>query len=211
MGLSPEKLRWHEHGPGERAHYARAAYDVEFEFPFGWQEIEGIHDRGDHDLRSHSTHSSKDLSYTNQETKERYIPYVIETSIGVDRLLLALLCNAYQVDEVGGEKRTVLRLAPQVAPVQVAVLPLSKKISEPAERIAADLRKRFNVAFDTSGAIGRRYRRQDEVGTPYCVTYDFDSENDQRVTVRERDSTAQERIAVDAIARYLSERILGYA
>jgi glycyl-tRNA synthetase len=210
IGLVERRLRWHEHGEGERAHYARAAYDVEFEFPFGWQELEGVHDRGDHDLRSHSEHSGKDLSYTNQETKERYIPYVVETSIGVDRLMLALLSSAYTVDEVGGEQRTVLRLSPQIAPIQVAVLPLSKKLSEPAERIAAELRRRFNVSFDVSGAIGRRYRRQDEVGTPYCVTYDFDSEQDQQVTVRERDSTQQQRIAASGLASYLSERILGY-
>jgi glycyl-tRNA synthetase len=210
IGLRPEKLRWHEHGPGERAHYARAAYDIEFEFPFGWQEVEGIHDRGDHDLRSHSEHSGKDLSYTNQEQKERYLPYVIETSIGVDRLMLALLADAYSVDEVGGEKRNLLRLAPAIAPVQVAVLPLSKKLGEPAERIAAELRRRFSVASDTSGAIGRRYRRQDEIGTPYCVTYDFESEQDQQVTVRERDTTAQERIPAARLASYLSERIFGY-
>jgi glycyl-tRNA synthetase len=210
LGIAPERLRWHEHAEGERAHYARAAYDIEFEFPFGWQEIEGIHHRGDHDLRSHSEHSGKDLAYTNQETKERYIPYVIETSIGVDRLMLALLANAYTVDEVGGEPRTLLRLAPQVAPVQVAVLPLSKKLSEAAEKIAAELRKRFNVAFDTSGAIGRRYRRQDEIGTPYCITYDFESEQDQQATVRDRDTTAQERIGLDRLPSYLSQRILGY-
>jgi glycyl-tRNA synthetase len=210
IGIAPEKLRWHAHGPDELAHYAKAAYDVVFEFPFGWQELEGVHHRGDFDLRQHNEHSGKDQSYTNPETKERYVPYVIETSVGVDRCLLALLCSAYQEDEVGGEKRVVLRLTPQIAPIKVAVLPLSKKLAEPTERIAADLRRRFSVDTDTSGAIGRRYRRQDEVGTPFCVTYDFESEQDQKATVRERDTTKQERVALSELPAYLSERILGY-
>ena len=210
VGIAPEKLRWHAHGPDELAHYAKAAYDVVFEFPFGWQELEGVHHRGDFDLRQHNEHSGKDQSYTDPETKERYVPYVVETSVGVDRCLLALLCSAYHEDEVGGEKRVVLRLTPQIAPIKAAVLPLSKKLAEPAERIAADLRRRFAVDSDTSGAIGRRYRRQDEVGTPFCVTYDFESEQDQKATVRERDTTKQERIALSELPAYLSERILGY-
>ena len=210
MGLSPDKLRWHEHGPDELAHYCRAAYDIEFEFPFGWQEFEGIHDRGEHDLKSHREHSGKEQSYTDPDTKERYLPYVVETSVGVDRTLLALLANGYTEDEIGGEKRTLLRLAPRVAPIKAAVLPLSKKLSEPAKKLADTLQKRFATAFDATGNIGRRYRRQDEVGTPYCVTYDFDSESDQQVTVRERDTTEQVRIGLDALPSYLSERVLGY-
>jgi len=210
MGLDPAKLRWHEHVGDELAHYAQRAYDIEFEFPFGWNEFEGIHHRGDHDLTSHANHSGKDQSYTNPETKERYTPYVIETSVGVDRTMLALLCNGFTEDEIGGEKRSLLRLAPAIAPIKVAVLPLSKKLAEPAERIAADLRRRFNTAFDVSGNIGRRYRRQDEIGTPFCVTYDFDSETDGAVTVRDRDTTRQDRISIDALAGVLSERILGY-
>jgi glycyl-tRNA synthetase len=210
IGIAPEKLRWHAHGPDELAHYAKAAYDVVFEFPFGWQELEGVHHRGDFDLRQHNEHSGKDQSYTDPESKDRYVPYVIETSVGVDRCLLALLCSAYHEDEVGGEKRVVLRLTPQIAPIKVAVLPLSKKLAEPAERIAADLRRRFAVDSDTSGAIGRRYRRQDEVGTPFCVTYDFESEQDQKATVRERDTTKQERIALSELPAYLSDRVLGY-
>ena len=177
MGIRPEKLRWHEHGPDELAHYCRRAYDIEFEFPFGWQEFEGLHDRSDYDLTRHRDHSGKDQSYTDPETKERYLPYVIETSLGVDRCMLALLANGYVEDEVGGEKRTLLRLSPAVAPVKAAVLPLSKKLAEPAQRIAADLQRRFNTAVDLTGNIGRRYRRQDEIGTPYCVTYDFESEH----------------------------------
>jgi glycyl-tRNA synthetase len=210
IGIPPAKLRWHAHAADELAHYAKAAYDIVFEFPFGWQELEGVHQRGDYDLRQHNEHSGKDQSYTDPESKERYVPYVVETSVGVDRCLLALLCSAYDEDEVAGEKRVVLRLAPQIAPIKVAVLPLSKKLSEPTERIAAELRRRFAVDFDLSGAIGRRYRRQDEVGTPFCVTYDFESEQDQKATVRERDTMKQERIALAQLPAYLSERILGY-
>jgi len=211
IGLPKEKLRWHEHGEDERAHYAAAAFDVEFEFPFGWQELEGIHNRTDYDLRAHSEHSGKDQSYTNPETKERYTPHVVETSVGVDRCMLALLTGAYSEDEVGGEKRVVLRLSPRIAPIKAAVLPLSKKLAEPATRIASDLRKRFNVNVDVTGSIGKRYRRQDEIGTPYCVTYDFESEEDQKVTVRDRDSTDQERISLDSLPSYLSERVLGWS
>jgi glycyl-tRNA synthetase len=205
VGIAPERLRWHEHET--LAHYAKAAYDIEFEFPFGWQELEGVHNRSDHDLRSHSESSGKDLSYTNQETKERYLPWVVETSIGVDRCMLALLTNGYREEEVRGETRVVLAIAPSIAPIKAAVLPLSKQLIEPAEKISTALRKRFNIAFDVSGAIGRRYRRQDEVGTPYCITYDFESQQDQQVTVRERDSMEQSRIAIDAIPAYLAERI----
>jgi glycyl-tRNA synthetase len=210
IGLRAEKLRWHEHGEDERSHYAAAAYDIEFEFPFGWQELEGIHNRTDYDLKAHTEHSGKELTYTNAETKERYTPYVIETSVGVDRCLLAALCSAYLEDEVAGEVRTLLRLTPQLAPVKAAVLPLSKKLSEPALRLTGDLRKRFNTAFDATGSIGKRYRRQDEIGTPYCVTYDFDSQEDNKVTIRERDTTEQTRIPIDTLPAYLTERILGY-
>ena len=209
-GIPAEKLRWHEHVGDELAHYARAAYDIEFEFAFGWQELEGVHDRGDYDLLAHAKHSGKELAYTDPDTKERYVPYVVETSVGVDRTLLALLTSAYTEDVVADEKRTVLKLAPAIAPVKAAVLPLSKKLAEPAEKLAADLQRRFNTQFDVSGNIGRRYRRQDEIGTPYCVTYDFESGSDGQVTVRERDSTAQERIAIDQLAPYLTERILGW-
>ncbi len=210
MGLDAEKLRWHEHGPEERAHYAREAHDIEFEFPFGWNEFEGIHYRGDHDLSAHTEHSGKDMGYTDPDTKERYIPHVVETSVGVDRTMLALLSNAMSQEEVDGETRSVMRLSPVIAPIKTAVLPLSKKLLEPAGRIAQELRRRFNIDLDAAGSIGRRYRRQDEIGTPYCVTYDFESEEDQKVTVRERDSMAQERISIDQLPGYLGERILGY-
>jgi glycyl-tRNA synthetase len=210
LGIPEEKLRWHEHGPDERAHYAQVAYDIEFEFPFGWSEFEGIHHRGDYDLRAHTEHSGKDMAYTDPDTKERYTPHVIETSIGVDRCMLVLLSSAYAVDEIGGEPRNLMRFHPRIAPNKAAVLPLSKKLSEPAERLLADLRRRFQVDWDTSGSIGRRYRRQDEIGTPYCVTYDFDSVEDQQVTVRDRDTTEQERIGIERAPDYLTERVLGY-
>jgi glycyl-tRNA synthetase len=210
IGLDPAKLRWKAHGPDELAHYAKAAYDVEFEFPFGWHELEGVHHRGDYDLRQHSEHSGKDQSYTDPDTKERYTPVVVETSVGVDRCLLALLASSYAEDEVGGEKRVVLRFTPQLAPIKVALLPLSKKLAEPAEKLAAELRRRFAIDFDVSGSIGKRYRRQDEIGTPFCVTFDFESLEDHKVTVRERDSTQQERVATAQLAPYLSERVLGF-
>jgi glycyl-tRNA synthetase len=207
VGIDESRLRWHEHGADERAHYAQAAYDIEFEFPFGWNEFEGIHHRGDHDLRSHTEHSGKDMAYTDPDTKERFIPYVVETSLGVDRCMLALLCNAYVEDEVGGEKRTMLRLSNAIAPVKVCVLPLAKKLAEPAGALAQDLRRRFNTEFDTSGSIGRRYRRQDEIGTPWCVTWDFDSETDGKVTVRDRDTTEQQRVSADQLMGFLMERV----
>jgi glycyl-tRNA synthetase len=210
VGMAPERLRWHAHAPDELAHYAKAAYDIEFEFAFGWQELEGVHHRGDFDLRQHSEHSGKDQSYTDPDTKERYLPVVVETSVGVDRSMLALLTSAYHEDEIGGEKRVVLRLRPAIAPIKVAVLPLSKKLAEPSERLAADLRRRFAVDFDLPGSIGKRYRRQDEAGTPFCVTYDFESDQDQKATVRERDTTKQERVALTELPAYLSERVLGY-
>ncbi|MDX1650208.1 MAG: glycine--tRNA ligase, partial [Myxococcota bacterium] len=208
LGFREENLRIRPHEKDELAHYARDAVDVEYRFPFGWQEIEGIHDRGTWDLSQHAEFSGKDLSVTDEETKERFVPAVVETSMGVDRTVLALLCDAWAVEELeGGETRNVLRFAPRVAPIKVAVLPLSKKLAEPARRIAARLRRRWNVFYDESGNIGRRYRRQDEVGTPFCVTWDFDSEGDGRVTVRERDSMRQERVPVDALGAWLGERL----
>ena len=210
LGFDPARLRTRPHEPDELAHYANAASDVEYEFPFGWQEIEGIHDRGDWDLSRHSEYAGRDLGVTDEETKERYVPMVIETSMGIDRTALALLCNAYREETLeGGEARTVLRLHPEIAPLKAAVLPLSKKLGEPAQRIAARLRRHWNVFYDESGNIGRRYRRQDEVGTPLCITYDFDSETDQKVTVRDRDSMRQERIAIDALPGHLRERLEG--
>jgi glycyl-tRNA synthetase len=167
-----------------------------------------VHDRGDWDLRRHGEYSGKDLSVTDEETKERYVPMVVETSVGIDRTCLALLCNGYAEEPLeGGETRTVLHLPAAVAPIQAAVLPLAKKLAEPAQRLAAELRRRLAVFYDESGNIGRRYRRQDEVGTPFCVTYDFESEADARVTVRERDSMQQERVPIEGLLARLCERL----
>ena len=210
LGFDPARLRSRPHEANELAHYANAASDIEYRFPFGWQEIEGVHDRCDWDLSRHSEFAGRDLGVTDEQTKERYIPMVVETSMGVDRTTRALLCDAYRVEALpGGETRNVLRLHPAIAPLKAAVLPLSKKLAEPARGIAARLRRDWNVFYDESGNIGRRYRRQDEVGTPFCITYDFDSETDGKVTVRDRDSMAQDRVAIDALPGFLRERLEG--
>lgn len=207
LGFDESRLRLRPHEKDELAHYAGAALDVEYRFPFGWQEIEGIHDRGQYDLKQHSEFSGKDLSEFDEESKERYIPAVVETSIGIDRTVLALLCDGYREEQVAGERRTVLGIVPGLAPIRFAVLPLSKKLGEPARKIAADLRRFANVFYDDSGNIGRRYRRQDEVGTPFCITYDFESAEDEKVTVRERDSMQQERVSMDGLRGYLQGRL----
>ncbi len=209
LGIRGEKRRFHEHGPDELAHYAKAAFDIEYEFPFGWQELEGIHNRTDFDLKRHMEYSGKDLRYFDEATRERYIPYIVETSAGVDRTLLTVLVDAYTEEEVRGEKRVVLRFAPHIAPMKVGVFPLVKRdgMPEMARKIVDDLRPHMTVFYDESGAIGRRYRRQDEVGTPFCVTVDSQSLEDQTVTVRDRDTMEQERISADQLLAYLKERI----
>jgi glycyl-tRNA synthetase len=208
IGLHDDNLRTRSHDAQELAHYAKQAVDVEYRFPFGWQEIEGIHDRGDWDLSRHGEYSGKDLGVTDPETKEHFVPLVIETSVGVDRTCLALLCDAWSAEELSdGETRNVLRLHPGMAPIKAAVLPLAKKLGESARALHRDLQRHWNVFYDESGNIGRRYRRQDEAGTPFCITYDFDSSEDGKVTVRERDSMAQERVAVGAVVPYLRERL----
>ncbi len=208
LGFAKESLRNRAHAADELAHYANAAEDVEYLFPFGWQEIEGIHDRGDWDLRRHTEYSGKDLSYTDAESKESFMPMCIETSMGVDRTCLALLCNAYEEEEIGeGDVRTVMHFTPEIAPIKAAVLPLSKKLAEPARALERTLRRSWNVAYDESGNIGRRYRRQDEVGTPFCLTFDFESVDDGCVTVRERDSMEQERVAITDLVSVLRERL----
>ncbi len=208
IGLGKDRLKLRSHGPDELAHYAKDAVDVEFQFPFDWQEIEGIHDRGDWDLSRHTEYSGKDLAVTDDATKERFIPMVIETSMGVDRTCLALLVNALSEETLeGGETRTVMRLHPAVAPIKVAVLPLSKKLSEAARKLEVRLRRHWNVFYDESGNIGRRYRRQDEAGTPFCVTYDFDSETDQSVTVRDRDTMEQDRVPIEGLVDVLRGRL----
>ena len=178
-----------------------------FIFPFGWGELWGIAHRGDYDLSAHMRESGKDLSYSESESKLKYTPHVIEPSLGVDRLLLAILCNAYKVDEINGEERSFLSFHPRLAPVKASVLPLSKKLSPNTSEFTQDLRKFFNIDFDDGGSIGRRYRRQDEIGTPFCITFDFDSLEDQKVTIRDRDTTSQERISIDSVKNYLQNKI----
>jgi len=208
LGLDAEVLRTRAHAKDELAHYCKRAVDIEFQFPFGWQEIEGIHDRGDWDLSRHSQYSGKDLGITDPDTKEHYKPIVIETSVWIDRTCLALLCDAWAEEELApGDSRVVMRFPAALAPVTVAVLPLSKKLAEPALALERELQRRFNAFYDDAGNIGRRYRRQDEAGTPYCVTIDFETGGDGKVTVRERDSMDQERIAISAVAAYVAERL----
>jgi glycyl-tRNA synthetase len=209
LGLDPAKLRWHEHGPGELAHYAKAAYDIEYQFPFGWSEIEGIHDRTDFDLARHQEHSGKKLEYFDQAANTRYLPYIVETSAGADRVTLTTLVDAYREEEVEGETRVVLGLHPAIAPIKAAVLPLVKKdgMPETATALYDELRRRFRTFYDDSGAIGRRYRRMDEVGTPYCITVDGQTAEDHAVTIRHRDAMTQERIGIDRVAAWLGERL----
>ncbi|MGD0484352.1 MAG: glycine--tRNA ligase [Gemmatimonadales bacterium] len=209
LGIRPERMRFHQHGPDELAHYAKAAYDIEYEFPFGWNEFEGIHDRTDFDLSRHQQASGKKLEYFDQERNERYLPYVVETSVGADRTMLAVLCDAYHEEQVEGETRVVLRLAPSLAPIKAAVLPLVNRegMPEMAKRIHDDLRGRLTVFFDDGGSIGRRYRRQDEAGTPFAITVDGQSVQDGTVTVRHRDTLVQDRVSADAVAAWLAERV----
>ncbi len=209
LGIRPERLRFHPHGPTELAHYAKAAYDIEYEFPFGWNEFEGIHNRTDFDLSRHQQHSGKKLEYFDQERNERYLPYVVETSVGADRTALALLCDAYHEEQVESETRVVLRLHPSLAPIKAAVFPLVNREGMPelAHRIHDDLRGRLTVFFDDGGSIGRRYRRQDEAGTPFAITVDGQSVQDGTVTVRHRDTLAQDRVDASAVAAWLAERV----
>jgi glycyl-tRNA synthetase len=219
LGVSSENLRLFEHPQEKLSHYSKRTVDLEYRFDFPgteWGELEGVANRTDFDLSTHSKASGQDLSYLDPETNERYIPYVIEPAVGVDRSMLAFLLEAYTEDEAPDakgnmEKRTVLRLDPRLAPVKVAVLPLSRNadLSPKARDVAAMLRQHWNTDFDDASAIGRRYRRQDEIGTPYCVTVDFESLADQAVTVRERDSMKQERIGIDSLVSYLSEHLSG--
>ena len=209
LGLQPERLRWHAHGPGELAHYAKAAYDIEYEFPFGWQEIEGVHNRTDFDLSRHQEYSGKKLEYFDAATSERYIPYVVETSAGADRVTLTVMADAYREEEVEGETRVVLGFNPAVAPIKAAVLPLTRKdgLPEVADRLYHDIRRRWSAFYDDSGAIGRRYRRQDEVGTPWCITVDHDTLTGETVTIRERDAMSQVRVAISQVPAWIADRL----
>jgi glycyl-tRNA synthetase len=208
IGIKEERLRLRDHDPEELCFYSKATTDFEFLFPFGWGELWGVADRTDYDLTQHQNTSGKDLTYFDQETNERYVPYVIEPSLGVERSVLAVLSDAYDEEELeGGDVRTVLRLHPFLAPYKAAVLPLSKKLNEGAEKVYAELAKRFPVTYDDAGSIGKRYRRQDEIGTPFCVTVDFESAEDGCVTVRFRDSMQQERIKIENLVSFIEERI----
>jgi glycyl-tRNA synthetase len=212
LGFKEDELKIHEHEA--LAHYAKAALDIEFKFPFGWGELEGIHHRGTWDMSRHQEFSGENLEYFDQEKNRRITPTVVETSVGVDRTVLALLCHAYDEDTAATKKegmeedvRIVLRFPAKIAPVQVAVLPLSNKLSEPANKISSALKKYFRAEFDVTGSIGKRYRRQDEIGTPFCVTYDFQTAEDQAVTVRDRDTMAQDRVAIDKLKQYFQDKL----
>ena len=208
LGLKEENIRLRDHSPEELCFCSKATTDFEFMFPFGWGERWGVADRTDYDLTQHQKTSGKSLEYFDPETNEKYIPYVIEPSLGVERLFLAVVCDAYDEEQLeDGTSRTVMHLHPALAPVKAAVLPLSKKLSEKAGELHDELAKYFNVDFDDAGAIGKRYRRQDEIGTPFCITYDFDTETDGCVTVRERDSMQQVRIPLTEVKAYIEERI----
>jgi glycyl-tRNA synthetase len=211
LGIDDAKLRFHEHGPDELAHYAKKAFDIEYEFPFGWKEFEGIHNRTDFDLARHQEYSGKRLEYIDAPTNERFLPYVVETAMGVDRTALVLLVDAYREEDIDGDQRVVLGLHPKVAPTKVAVFPLVKKDGMPeiAQKLQADLRSAAIPSFyDQSGAIGRRYRRQDEVGTPWCVTIDGETAEQNSVTIRDRDSLEQVRVATDKVVAWVRERLL---
>jgi glycyl-tRNA synthetase len=209
LGLNPAKLRFHAHGPGELAHYAKAAFDIEYEFPFGWNEIEGIHNRSDFDLGRHQEFSGKKLEYFDQAANERYLPYIVETSAGADRVTLTTLVDAYREEDLEGETRVVLGFHPAIAPIKAAVLPLVKKDGMPelADRIFHALKKQFPVFYDDSGAIGRRYRRMDEAGTPFCCTIDGDTLTDGTVTVRDRDAMTQVRVHQDKLAEFIRDKM----
>ncbi len=210
LGMKPESIQWHPHGPDELAHYARAAVDIYFNFPFGWKEMEGIHDRTDFDLRRHAEFSGKDLTYFDDLNNRRYVPFIIETAGGPDRIALAFLCDAYDEDEVNGEKRVVLRLHKKLAPIKAAVMPLSKKedLVALAHAVHDEIRPVGLTQYDeTGGNIGKRYRRQDEIGTPYCITVDFDSLEDKQVTIRERDSMTQRRVPIAELRGLLAAEL----
>ncbi len=205
LGMKEENIRLRDHSPEELSHYSNATTDIEFMFPFGWGELCGIADRTDFDLTQHQNHSGESMEYIDQVTNERYIPYVVEPSLGADRVALAFLCEAYDEEEVGeGDVRTVLRLHPALAPVKAAILPLSKKLGEKADEVYQKLIKKYNCEYDDAGSIGKRYRRQDEIGTPVCITIDFDTLEDESVTVRDRDTMEQKRIKIEELDAYMA-------
>ncbi len=209
-GLRPEKIHWAPHGPDSLAHYADAATDIEYEFPMGWGEMEGIHSRTDFDLKQHQEFSGKNMNYVDQVNNEKYLPYVIETSVGADRCLLAILCDAYRLENAGDadKERSVMKFHPALAPIKTAIMPLSKKseLEEVSNKLFEDVSANYKSEYDVAGSIGKRYRRQDEIGTPYCITVDFDTLNDHAVTIRSRDTMTQERIAIAQVQNYLKDK-----
>ena len=208
LGMKEENLRMREHSKEELSHYSAGTTDIEFLFPFGWGELWGIADRTNFDLKQHMEYSKEDFNYLDPETGEKFIPYCIEPSVGCDRVTLAFLCNAYEEQEIAeGDTRVVLHLHPALAPYKAAVLPLSKKLSGKAEEVYANLSKKFMCDYDEAGSIGKRYRREDEIGTPYCITIDFETENDNSVTIRDRDTMEQVRVKIDELEKWLEEKI----
>ena len=208
LGMKEENIRLRDHSQEELVFYSKATTDIEFNFPFGWGELWGIADRTDYDLTQHMNHSKQDLSYLDPETNEKYVPYVVEPSLGADRVTLAFLCNSYEVETLGeGDERTVLHLHPALAPYKACILPLSKKLGEKATEVFEKLASKFNCDYDEAGSIGKRYRRQDEIGTPYCITIDFDTLEDNQVTVRDRDTMEQVRMPIEEVEKYILEKI----
>ncbi len=209
LGIRKEKLRFHQHGKDELAHYAKVAYDIQYEFPFGWKELEGIHNRTDYDLSKHQQYAGKDLSYFDDASRERYIPYIIETSAGLDRTVLTCIVDAYEEEKLEKETRTVLHLDPKIAPIKAAIFPLVNRdgMDERARKLFEELKDQLNVFYDDSGAVGRRYRRQDEAGTPFCITIDSQTLKDETVTIRDRDTMEQDRISTDNLITELNKRI----
>ncbi|ABK61923.1 MULTISPECIES: glycine--tRNA ligase [Clostridium] len=208
LGMTEDNLRFRDHGEEELSFYSNATSDIEFLFPFGWGELWGVADRTDYDLKKHMEHSGQELTYLDPTTNEKYVPYVIEPSLGADRVALAFLVDAYDEEELeNGDKRTVLHLHPALAPFKAAILPLSKKLSEKALDVYAKLSKKFNIDYDEAGSIGKRYRREDEIGTPYCITVDFDTLEDNTVTVRDRDNMTQIRLSIDELEKFLEEKV----
>ncbi len=209
LGIDDENLKLRDHAPEELSHYSNATTDIEYRFPFGWGELWGIADRTDFDLKAHMTHSGESLEYLDPVTNEKYVPYCIEPSLGADRVALAFLCEAYDEETLeNGDTRIVMHLHPALAPFKAAVLPLQKKLSETSDKLFADLSRHFNVDYDLAGSIGKRYRREDEIGTPYCITVDFETLDDKCVTVRDRDTMQQERIAMDQVQKFLEDKLV---
>lgn len=209
IGVKESNLRFREHDKDELSHYSSMTFDVEYKFPFGWGELMGLAYRGDFDLTQHEKFSGKDLKYTDPQTNEKYIPHVIEPSFGTDRAVLITLLDAYHEDEIGGEKRIVMQFDPKIAPIKAAIFPLMKKpeLTKIAKKIFDELKTDFDIEYDEAGAIGKRYRRQDEIGTPFCITVDFDSLDDKKVTLRNRDTLKQKRVEITKIKEILKKEL----